>query len=102
MFDQMRRDAEAAVALGGMRVGLPKVRVDVSQLLALLNRHDASREEIDRLRAQTECVEALVEPAYHLAKLGLQSARYSTDGVFSDAVDSVIHLTQQKVLREGE
>jgi hypothetical protein len=51
MFDQMRRDAEASIALGGMQVGLPKVRVDASQLLALLNHHDASREEIDRLSA---------------------------------------------------
>lgn len=54
MFEQMRRDAEASLEIGGMQVGLPKVRVDASHLLALLNFYDAGLEEIDRLRAQVE------------------------------------------------
>lgn len=50
MFEQIRREVDEAFNRNGMKVGLPKVTVDASQLKHLLDHHDAHRDEAEKLR----------------------------------------------------
>ena len=54
MFEQLRRELTGVFAAQGMTAGLPKVKVDASQLKHLLGHYD---DQVERIRALEEGIE---------------------------------------------